>query len=63
MHYQIYFDKEFQVILFKNLYVYTRSAPTGNSYKFWIDNTPRCDSDALKYFSQYYLIFQPAYKG
>ena len=63
MHYQIYFDKKFQVILFKNLYVYTRSAPGGNlSFKFWIDSTPRCDSDAFKYFSQYYLISQPTVK-
>ena len=59
MHYQIYFDKKFQVILFKNLYVYTRSAPAGNSYKFWIDSTPECGNDAFKYFSEHYLISQP----
>ena len=63
LYYEIYFDKRFQVILFKNLSTYTRSAPPGNSYKLWIDSTPRCDSDSFKYFSQYYLISQPAYKG
>ena len=55
LHYQIYFDKKFQVILFKNISTSTRYAPVGSSYKFWIDSTPGCDSDAFKYFSKYYF--------
>ena len=60
LYYEIFFDKKYQVILFKNLSIYTRSAPAGNSYKFWIDSTPECGNDAFKYFSEHYLISQPA---
>lgn len=59
LYYEIYFDKRFQVILFKNLRIYTRSASPGNSYKFWIDSTPRCGNSAFDYFSEHYLISQP----
>ena len=62
LYYEIYFDKRFQVILFKNLRIYTRSASPGNSYKFWIDSTPRCGNSAFDYFSEHYLISQPTVK-
>ena len=62
LYYEIFFDKKYQVILFKNLSIYTRSAPAGNSYKFWIDSTPECGNDAFKYFSEHYLISQPTVK-